>query len=167
MIKIKKPEWLPDLVLFEDFGGDWSKYVDVLYKFFEKDFILDKAYIQNIPVNLLKGKSYERKECAFWHIISEGSEEEKRQPDLRRCERIRWPRPIIEHSIDEKILVWENIRGSDIRTLLWFEEFEYIVILIKRKRYFLLLTAYPVFEEHQKVKFKKDYIKYKKADAVL
>jgi hypothetical protein len=29
-------------------------------------------------------------------MIQEGRTEDERTPDLRRCERIRWPRPIIE-----------------------------------------------------------------------
>ncbi|MNH30689.1 hypothetical protein D3C79_909980 [compost metagenome] len=32
------------------------------------------------------------KEATFWHMISEGNDEAERLPDLRRCERIRWPR---------------------------------------------------------------------------
>lgn len=34
------------------------------------------------------------KEATFWHMIQEGRIEEDRTPDIRRCERIRWPKPI-------------------------------------------------------------------------
>lgn len=35
----KKIDWLPPLVLFEDYGGNWDQYLNVLYKFFMEDFI--------------------------------------------------------------------------------------------------------------------------------
>jgi hypothetical protein len=35
----EKVEWLPPLVLFEDYGGNWDQYLDVLYKFFKEAFI--------------------------------------------------------------------------------------------------------------------------------
>lgn len=35
----EKIEWLPPLVLFENYGGNWDQYLDALYKFFKEDFI--------------------------------------------------------------------------------------------------------------------------------
>jgi len=37
----------------------------------------------------------QNKEATFWHMIQEGSVESERIPDIRRCERIRWPRPSV------------------------------------------------------------------------
>ena len=61
-------------------------------------------------------------------MISEGSVEEERTPDLRRMERIRWPAPVIEHSDDGVIKVWRNQRRrNETRILLWLEELDYLV----------------------------------------
>jgi hypothetical protein len=103
------------------------------------------------------------KEVTFWHIISEGKTEDNRLPDLRRCERIRWPRPIIEHSEYPKIKLWENERRGEKRICIWFEEVEYLVVLAKRKDYILFWTAYPVLRDHRKKKLNKEYEEYLKA----
>ncbi len=68
--------------------------------------------------------------------------EDDRTPDLRRCERIRWVRWVIQNApahaeIDE----WQNTRGTEVNTLLWFRE-EYLVVLARRQGYWLLRTAY-------------------------
>jgi hypothetical protein len=61
--------------------------------------------------------------CAsFWHLTQQAVEED-RTPDLRRCERIRWVRWVIENApthaeIDE----WQNARGTEVNTLLWYRE---------------------------------------------
>ena len=68
--------------------------------------------------------------------------EDDRTPDLRRCERIRWVRWVIQNApthaeIDE----WQNTRGTEVNTLLWFRE-EYLVVLARHQGYWLLRTAY-------------------------
>jgi hypothetical protein len=103
----------------------------------------------------------QNKEATFWHLLSEGMIEENRLPDLRRCERIRWPRPIIEHEKDSRIKMWENKRGQEIRICLWLEDREYLVVLAKRTGYILLWTAYPVIENHRKRKLQREYDNYK------
>ena len=105
------------------------------------------------------------KEATFWHFISEGTAENDRLPDLRRCQRIRWPRPIIEKADVHQLKVWENKRRREARICIWFEEGEYFVILAKRKKYVLPWTAYLVTKPHQKKKLLKEYEAYKKANA--
>ena len=95
------------------------------------------------------------KEATFWHMISEGNDEAERLPDLRRCERIRWPRPIIENTEDAALKVWREPNGSGHRVLIWFAEAEYLVVLDERKDYILPWTAYPVEREHQQRKLEK------------
>jgi len=100
------------------------------------------------------------KAATFWHIISEGNIEENRLPDMRRCERIRWPRPVIEHSHENGVKVWKNIRGREIRICLWLESLEYLVILADRKDYVLLWTAYMVDKDHRRQKLQKEFEEY-------
>lgn len=97
------------------------------------------------------------KEATFWHMISEGGQEDERGIDLRRCERIRWPRPIIEHEAHRTIKTWENKRRGEKRICLWLESEEYLVILAERKGYILPWTAYLVTQPHRKRKLQKEY----------
>ena len=99
------------------------------------------------------------------------TKEEDRIPDLRRCERIRWPRPIIENIANPGVLIWENTQhsnsGIERNICLWLKEKGYLVILRKRKKYLLLWTAYPVTRNHTKRKLQKQYDAYKKTgDAI-
>lgn len=161
------PAWLPALVLFSDYEGNWERYVDALYGYFKLDFVESKPTFRGKNLGLKKQPVEKGKEATFWHFISEGSNEDDRVPDLRRCERIRWPRPIIEKADEPVVKVWGNKRGSDKRILLWLEKQEYLVILAERKGYLLPWTAYIVTENHRKKKLQKEYEAYKNANAAF
>ena len=158
----KKIDWLPPLVLLEDYGGNWDQYLNVLYKFFKEDFIDSTPTLKGMRIALKRHPIEKGKEATFWHLISEGKSEEDRLPDLRRCERIRWPRPIIEHYDQPAMKFWVNERRGEKRICLWFEEEEYLVILAKRHGYLILWTAYLVTKTHTKIKLKKEHETYKK-----
>ncbi len=167
-------DWLPELVIFESYDNNWNKYLEALYGFYKIDFLDNKPKYKNKDVGVKRLPMYEGKESNFWHLIQESyqtKEEEDRIPDLRRCERIRWPKPIIENVKNSRVLVWENTRhnkaGIENNVCFWFKNKEYLVVLRKRKKYFLLWTAYPVIKEHTKRKLWKEYEAYKKAgDAI-
>lgn len=158
-----KPEWLPELVLFEHYEYNWEKYLKILYDYFHEDFVCSKPEFRGKKLALKRYPLAEDgKEATFWHIISEGKSEDKRIPDLRRCERIRWPKPVIEHSEDNAIKVWENERKGEKRICIWFEAIEYFVVLAKRKDYILFWTAYLISKEHRKRKLNKEFEQYQK-----
>ena len=159
------PHWLPPLVLFKDYGGNWNRYVEALYRYYKQDFADSSLSFRGIRVARKRRPFEQGKEATFWHLISEGKTEEERLPDLRRCERIRWPRPIIEHADEPVIKVWENKRKRETRICVWFEDVEYLVVLTARKGYVLLWTAYPVTRLHRKRKLQKEYEAYIKANA--
>lgn len=151
---------LPELVCLNDYNGDWDKYLEIIYSFFKKDFIDSRPQFKGIKISLKKYPKLNGKEATFWHLISEGKIEQKKIPDMRRCERIKWPRPIIENYQDENIRYWENKRMNEERVCLCFGEWEYLVVLSKRKGYILIWTAYPVTYGHTKIKLKKEYEEY-------
>ena len=154
-------DWLPALVLLEQYEGDWERYIKAVYQYFKTDFIDSKPQFENKNVELKRYPLLNQKEYTFWHCTSEGEKEQERIPDIRRCERIRWPRPIIEHWDDQAIRCWRNKRGSNKRILLWFYHEDYLVVLAERNKYVLLWTAYPVTYEHTKEKLMKEYENYK------
>lgn len=153
-------EWLPVLVLFSDYGGDWEEYVEAIYIFFRQDFCdSSPSYpgkrfaIRRLPVE--KGK-----EAAFWHLISEGTCESDRIVDFRRCERIRWPRPIIEAlSKDGLVKCWKSRRAGHKRILVGLLDFSYIVVLEDHGKYVLLITGYCVEKYHRQLKLKREFEK--------
>jgi hypothetical protein len=161
---IATPNWLPPLVLFQDYGGNWEHYVEALYEYFKRDFVDGSPSFRGTRLALKRHPMEQGKEATFWHLISEGQAEDERVPDLRRCERIRWPRPIIEHADEPVIKVWENKRKREKRICVWFENVEYLVVLAVRERYILLWTAYPVTRVHRKRKLQREYETYKKAN---
>ncbi|MCU7960324.1 MAG: hypothetical protein KZQ58_10075 [gamma proteobacterium symbiont of Bathyaustriella thionipta] len=155
-----EPDWLPPLVLFSDFGGDWESYLEAIYGYFKQDFVDSKPLFQGRRLGLKRHPLTQGKEATFWHMIQEGSVEEDRTPDFRRCERIRWPRPIIEHDADEAVKVWENQRRGEKRICLWFEQENYLVILADRGKYILPWTAYLVEQPHRQRKLLREYEAY-------
>ena len=85
----------------------------------------------------------------FWHLVQEGRVEDDRTPDLRRCERLRWVRWEIENApTHPEIDDWQNNRGNETSTLLWYRE-EYVVVLAQRRNYWLLKTAYCTDQPHR------------------
>jgi len=156
-------DWLPDLVRLADFDGNWNRYEAALYACFKQDFIDSVPLFEGKPLALKRHPINQGKEATFWHIISDGDNEAERLPDLRRCERIRWPRPIIEHCGEPVVKVWENERKGERRVCLWLEQQEYLVILARRQGYVIFWTAYPVPQPHQQRKLQKEYEAYKKA----
>lgn len=159
------PEWLPGLVLLGDCEGDWQRYLNALYEFFKKDFVESQPIFEGKRLGLKRHPMSNGKEATFWHMISEGNEEEERIPDLRRCERIRWPRPIIENSGDRVVKIWKNTRERDSRVCLWLEPQEYLVVLARRKGYILLWTADVVDQPHRKRKLQKEFEEYCRGQA--
>lgn len=148
--------WLPCLV--EYLAGNWEDYVKIIYRYFENDFIKTKPMFQGCTVNHRhKPKDEDGYHAAFWHLVQEEDTVIGRVPNIRRCERIRWPRPIIEHEAEDAILVWESVRKNKTNICLFFEEKDYLVVLGKRSSYVLLLTAYPIEHANRKEKLLKEY----------
>lgn len=133
----------------------------VKYKYFKADFVLSRPVYKGKKLALRKHPMKKGKEATFWHMISEGRIESDRVPDLRRCERIRWPKPIIEHShLEASIKVWKNTRRNETRICIWLESQDYLIILADRKGYILFWTAYPVIQKHRKRKLQNEYERF-------
>lgn len=154
--------WLPSLVLFEDCGGDWERYLDELYAFFKSDFINNQPVFRGRRLGLKRFPLSKGKEATFWHLISEGKTEDERTIDIRRCERIRWPRPTIEHEVEPVVKIWEQERRGEKRIILWLENEEYLVVLAVRNEYVLPWTAFLVTLPHEKRKRQKEYEEYQR-----
>lgn len=149
------PEWLPELELFTNYGGDWEQYLDAIYRIFCRDFVDSKPLFRGQRLALKRHPVVDGKEATFWHMTSEGSVESERTPDFRRCERIRWPRPVIENEQDSVLKVWSEKQRGETRIYLWLETEGYLAVLAERKGYTLPWTAFYIERQHQRDKYTK------------
>lgn len=151
---------LPPLVLLRDFDYNWEEYLEAIYRIFCRDFVASKPYYVGKRFALKRYPMIKEKEATFWHIISEGEVEDERLPDLRRCERISWPRPIIEAIQSKYVRWWCNKRKEEVRIVIALEDFSYLVVLADRGDYLLLWTAYCVEHEHRRRKLQREFEAY-------
>jgi len=156
---------LPELVLLDDYDNSWQNYLEAVYSFFVEDFVKNKPTFNGTRLALKRHPVIDGKEATFWHFTTSGKIEDERIPDLRRCERIRWPKPIIESATCGEVKVWKNKRKNETRILLFFTSESYLVVLADRGNYILPWTAYIVEREHRKRKLLKEWEAYKKAEA--
>jgi len=156
-------DWLPPLVLLADAGGDWHVYEEVLYGCFKRDFVDSLPFWPGKRVGLKRYPLSKGKEATFWHFISTGESEADREIDLRRCERIRWPRPMMEAfpnkppPMASPVLWWKSQRGTEWRYVLTLADFSYVVVVADRGEYVLPWTTYHVEHDHQRKKLRLDY----------
>ena len=155
------PSWLPDLILLEDYNGNWDAYEDAIYEHFLTDLVHNELNYQGLRISLRRHPEYKKKHFSFWHVTSTGEKESERIPDFRRCERIRWIRAIIENYSDPMIKVWANRRKREDAVCFWFEDQQYLVVLGKRSNYWLLKTAYITNYSHTQNKLRKEFNKFK------
>lgn len=154
-------DWLPPLMEFNDYGGDWKVYLEAIYAAFKSDFVISKPSFRGRRLGLKRYPEYDGKEATFWHMISEGSVEEERTPDFRRCERIRWPRPLIEHEAEPEVLVWTESRASnDDRIHIYLPDERYLVVLADRGNYILPWTAFYIEHENGHRKYLQRYARH-------
>lgn len=154
--------WLPALLTLNQSQGDWACYLERLHQQFVRDFVESLPSWPGKRVGLKRHPEYDGKSATFWHMISEGVNETERTPDLRRCERIAWPRSIIDEfdgvppsTSAARIVWWQEKRGSDTRYLLALNDFSYVVVVADRGNFVLPWTAYMVEHAHRRNKLRK------------
>jgi len=157
--------WLPELIRLEDYDNDWPRYLDAVYAVFRRDFVDTRCEFAGIRLGLKRNPLQEGREATFWHMVTTGDIEEERAPDLKRCERIAWPRRVIENYDSRDVLAWKNKRKRDDRILLYLREERYLVVLNVRNGYILPWTAYTVDRHHRDKKLLREYEAYQKAGA--
>ncbi len=135
---------LPEIITLEEFGGNIITYLEVIYSIFYRDFVTSRPTFEGRRLGLKKYPLIEGKEYTFYHFTHDGDIETERLPNLRRLERIPFPRPMIDQSKHPDLKVWRNKRGTKERILIFFEVENYLVVLEDRGEYILPWTAYLV-----------------------
>lgn len=143
-----RPPWLPGVISTD---GVWEQVLARLYAVFVRDFKQGKPSFQGLPVfwdrRILPGDTHEE---GFWHLITkENAPGGDRLLDPPRAERLPWCSPTLQNSKNVEVKVWnyEEQHGR-VRTYVWLENFDYLVILQQRKvgarQAAFLITAYHV-----------------------
>jgi hypothetical protein len=141
-------EGLPELEVFE---GDWEEFIERVYQIYLDLIVKPDLRFKNLAVQPRFSPETKSKHYGFWHLTSSGQVEEDREPDLRRCERIRWVSWLIENyrNFPGVVYCWQEKRKNTNEIVIWFEEEHYVVILSERRDYWLLKTAYLVTKKYK------------------
>jgi len=146
-------------------------YHDRAYEIFRDTLIMQEIKFNDMPVKVREMPMEDNKVQGFFHIISE--ENKRNKIRLYKDERVKYI-PFIAKMITEfhkcqnctencsKIKVWTAPylgKESVLRTKIFFEEYDYIVILEKRKTYYQLVTAYVVDRKDRREDLLKEYQK--------
>lgn len=156
---------LPDLIKLENFGDDFQLFEEEVYKAFKECFIDNRPSYRGCRVGLKRMPLRNGREATYYHMVTEGEDENNRSFAKDRMERIRWPAFIIDNSTDNVLYVWNNIRSGQLNILMYHHKESYLVVLRIRKDYLLPWTAYPVTKKHTRDKLLKEYQLSKNAEA--
>ncbi|MDR1552677.1 MAG: hypothetical protein LBS69_04340 [Prevotellaceae bacterium] len=147
----------PPLIQLSDFDGIFEKYNAAVYEIFKSDFVINKPVFEGKKLRLKSHPCIDNKEYTYYHFTHSGNIENERIPDLRRMERIGFPKPMINCSKSNKLKVWRNKRGNKYRILIFHEEEKYLVVLEDRKNFIIPWTAYYVEHNNRIEKLRKEY----------
>lgn len=150
----------PELISFEEYGGDFKLYFDDIYQIFKANFITTQPLYNELKVSAQKHPEVDGIHRTFYHITHEGKIESNRTPDFRRMERIQFPRFCIENCSHKDFMVWEKLIGRDNRIHILNEAERYLVVLTERENYYLFWTAFYIEQNHTIRKKKKEYEAY-------
>lgn len=161
--------WPPDGPDYDHYDGDWSRYLSDCYSLYSHDFL------ENVPRWPIDGKRFAIKrqplvdgQChTFWHIVTEGEDEESRVPVIDRCAKATWPRAILDefavtypNPSSARIVWWLEQRRGEDRYHIALADFSYIVVVADRGNYVLLWTAFPIDRDHQRRRRQSAYETY-------
>ena len=165
-----EPEWLPEIISYASYSGRWDDFLEFAYATFCSDFHDNKKpalTYSGINITSKKTPLVNGKTDMFWHVVSGDINSGKDNgPEIPRCERVGWIRPIIENCEDEQVLIWDEPekRGRKTRTLFWLKEHDYLVVIANRNGYSILWTAYYIEYPHKRRKLQASYDSYTKAN---
>lgn len=160
------PEFGPGL---NDFGGSWDELKEASYDTYYADFYDTKPTwpVADVRFAIKRHPETENKCGTFWHIVTEGESESERTVALDRCERIGWPRQILDGFAaiypaqgSADVVWWKNERAREPRYLIALADFSYVVVVADRGTYVILWTAYPVEQPHRRRKLEREYLAY-------
>jgi hypothetical protein len=150
------PSWLPEMLCVSPWTGGTF---DALYEVFERDFKHSQAGYDGLAVWFFRDME-DGREVIFWHLTSRKDKDSgDRLPDLRRCERLCWGRPMLDHAKEPEILAWDYEEDDgDTNTYVWLKDHDFLVLMKKMKDGTRrLLTSFWVEYDNYRRKLMKKY----------
>ncbi len=156
----QSPTWLTPIIELTEFSGNWNRYNDHLFSIFKKDFIDSQPIFHGKPVFMGNPALFNGKPECFWHVTSQKDKQTgERVPNLRRCERVAWIRLIIEHCGNPEVWEWPKQHERDLRHNLFLEKENFLVVLIERKKFYLVTAIY-INYPHTRKRLESEYQKH-------
>jgi len=151
-----------------DINGKWEDILKRLYEVFERDFKKSKTYHKEDVVvydNNVKsdGKGMEE---GFWHVITKDTRDKKTREVIerlfepRRAERLSWAKPLIENHRAKNVKYWNYDKGTKdkgIRTYIWLEDEDFLVVLQRRKNCYFWITSMYVNSQKNRDELLREY----------
>ncbi|QKF83360.1 hypothetical protein [Halarcobacter ebronensis] len=170
---------MTSLIVQYDSSKTVRENLEILYKYFENDFITNTTVLNNqynidIDMNSMK----KSKPKIFWHVITR--EKEVRVPrgrtwqtkkirkfDKNRAKRIRWIKYLIQNfnKIEKNIFAFfyretEGQNRGKLRLYIWAKSHDYVVIIEKLNRNSsFLVTAFYIDDNYNKSTYQDRYEK--------
>lgn len=168
---------MTSLIVQYDDSKTVRENLDILYRYFEDDFITDTTTLNNqydIEIDTLSTKKNKPK--IFWHVITRDKEvrvrrgrtrqiKKIRKFDENRAKRIRWIKYLIVNfdKVDRNILsfFYEETEGKNrgkLRLYIWAKDHDYVVIIEKlNSNSSFLVTAFYIDEKYNKKTYQDRY----------
>jgi hypothetical protein len=150
------------------FDGDWEAYCDYCYAEYYRDFYDTRpVWPDGMRFSIKRHPEIDGRCATFWHIVTEGDVEDARIPDMGRCERIGWPRAIVDEfcvcypaPANPNVAWWRVYRNGESRVLIALRDFSYLVVVTERSEYVMLWTAFPVEHNNRRRKLEAEWRAY-------
>ncbi|HBZ02646.1 MAG TPA: hypothetical protein DEO83_02385 [Lachnospiraceae bacterium] len=165
--KLNKTEYFTECVDY----SHYAEYEDSLFNIYKCLYESNSLTYEGKEVKMKHYPPDYGERTGFYHMICENynhtGDENDRNPNFRRCERIKWPKEFIEWCSNscDRIWIWENERHNKKNILMYCQDQNYLVVLAKRNGYYLLTTAYVVQYENARRDLIREYKKYKTNNA--
>lgn len=151
-----KPDWLPEPLKLRAWSSDTY---DRLYNWFRREIMATPLEYRGKPVWYFPDVE-DGREVLFWHLTARKDRlTGQRLPDMQRCKRLPWLRPLLLNADDPRVLDWDHLEGDGtLKTYVWLKDHDYLAIMKKypdsSRR---LITAYWIEHENEKRKLLKKY----------
>jgi hypothetical protein len=152
----RKPDWLPKPLKL----STWShETYDRLYDWFRNEIMATPLQYEGSEVWYFTDIE-DGREALFWHLTSrKDNATGERIPDLQRCRRLPWLRPLLTNTHRPEVLNWDYLEGDgSTKTYVWLRDHDYLAIMKKypdsSRR---LITAYWIEYPHERRKLQKKY----------
>lgn len=102
------------------------------------------------------------REFTYWHMVTDGTDEMTRRPDLERMVRMPWAKPLLVNNTHDTVKRWWNVRAGRRHLCLWHPPVNYALVIKERYEGLFLVTTYCP-EPKRKLEFHKEWAAAKKA----